>query len=236
MLQLNQFGEGSGRQGATTQFGEPVDTAGLSDPGDFSEYVNQLPPSRDSAGRVQTDAPALPFRGDQLGQQAPARPVRPASRRPDTGAAAALGQGHEAMIAALHGHGSGQDYLDDDENSVEEEDGDEDEARDQLGELGATGGESTSSPTTLSPADSSTKPPSVGQAPTVADKVATGGVAGEAGAIKHIYLEVKHMDETLLNRYLYLQECHSAPVQSALASGIAYSCRQSGKEYGFLIT
>ena len=76
------------------------------------------------------------------------------------------------------------------------------------------------------PADSTLKPPSVGKSSIDGDDR-----AGKAGEIKHVYFEVKHIDEALLNRYFYLRKCDSVPIRSALASGTTYSCRQSGKRF-----
>ena len=83
LLQPNQFGEGGSGRPARNQYGELLDAGVLAGPDDQqSEYVNQLAPSRGLDGRVQTGAPARPFRESQLGRQAqaPARPVRPANR------------------------------------------------------------------------------------------------------------------------------------------------------------
>ena len=232
LLQPNQFGEGGSGRPARNQYGELLDAGVLAGPDDQqSEYVNQLAPSRGLDGRVQTGAPARPFRESQLGRQAqaPARPVRPATRY-DSGEAAptaALGQGVEAMVAALHGGAQGSGYLDEENSAVgDDEDGSEAEAADQLGELGASG-EKPTSPLPISlPADSTLKPPSVGKTSIDGDDR-----AGKAGEIKHVYFEVKHIDEALLNRYFYLRKCDSVPIRSALASGTTYSCRQSGKRF-----
>ena len=231
MLQADQFGEGgSGQPARRNQFGELLDAGVLVGPDDAqSEYVNQLAPSRGLDGRVQPGAPARPFRESQLGRQAPARPVRPANRHGsgDSAPAAALGQGVEAMLAALHGSGQSSDYLGEENSAIGEDDDDyEAEAADQLGELGASG-EKPTSPLPISlPADSTLKPPSVGKTSIDGDDR-----AGKAGEIKHVYFEVKHIDEALLNRYFYLRECDSVPIRSALASGTTYSCRQSGKRF-----
>ena len=232
MLQADQFGEGgSGQPARRNQFGELLDAGVLVGPDDAqSEYVNQLAPSRGLDGRVQPDAPARPFRESQLGRQAPARPVRPANRHGsgDSAPAAALGQGVEAMLAALHGSGQSSDYLGEENSAIGEDDDDyEAEAADQLGELGASGEKSnTPSPTSL-PVDK-LKPPSVGKASAGGD-----GGASRPGAIRHVYFEVKHVDESLWNRYFYLRKCSSAPVMSALASGTTYSCRQTGKIFQY---
>ena len=233
VLQTNQFGEGgSGGQPARNQFGELLDAGVLPGPDDQqSEYVNQLAPSRDLDGQVQAGAPARPFRESQLGRQAPARPVRPANRHGsgEPAPAAALGQGVEAMLAALHGSGQGSGYLDEENSAVEDDEDElESEAADQLGELGASGEKPTSPLPTSLPTET-TKPPSVGQR-----SVDGGGTTSKAGAIRHVYFEVKHMDESLLSRYFYLKKCGSAPVRSALATGTTYSCRQSGKIHVYL--
>ena len=204
------------------QFGEPVPT----DDPPQSEYVNQLPPSRDAAGQLQDGAPGIPFRAAQMGhqRQAPARPTRPPGLSQDDGSgpAAALGQGAEAMIDALHGSGQNEESLD------EEDSEDSDEARDQFGTSGEQLGQ-LPTPKPVSPLGGAKKPPSVGQR-----QEGTGGtkvkkVPGATTGIRHIYLEVQHNDEALMSRYLYLRDCSSTPIKTALATGVSYQCRQSGK-------
>ena len=167
--------------------------------------------------------------GRQL--QAPARPTRPSGRNQPgvSGAAAALGQGAEAMIDALHASGQGEDTLDDEDSD------DSDEARDQLG----TSGEKSRqfpTPDAVSPLGGAEKPSLVGQ-----HQESTGGpkvkkVPAAATGIRHVYLEVQHHDELLMSRYLFLRDCSSSPIKTALATGMSYQCRQSGKPTLGLVT